>query len=361
MFLQLAQKKSQPKSVPEPLDEELSVQQALHGPDSDKWREAMDTEISSLLQNKTWTLTELPSDRKAVSCKWLLRRKYNPDGSIARYKARLVARGFTQTHGLDYTETFTPVLRMTSLRLLLAIATHFNFTVHQMDVKTAFLNGELEEDIYMQQPPYYESREYPTHSCKLHKAIYGLKQSPRQWYQKFNNFMLTHGYTRFLSNANVYTRSGQDYYLLVAIYVDDIILASGSLDAIHKAKLEFSAAFAMTDMGELTYVLGIQVHHDRSKGVMRLSQRRYAELLLRRFHMESSRGIDTPLPTNSLLSSINGPESLSEQQMMAVVPYSHSIGGVRYLVNRHQAGHMPSYKLPFKVHATSSDGTLAAS
>ncbi|MCO5609585.1 hypothetical protein L7F22_063815 [Adiantum nelumboides] len=332
MLLHLAARKKEPTTLPEPLEEIPTIAEALQGPEADRWREAMDSELTSLLQNNTWTLAELPPDRKAVTCKWLLRKKFNPDGTVARYKAHLVARGFSQTPGLDFNETFSSVLPLASLRILLALAAHYNFHVHQMDVETAFLHGDLTEEIYMQQPPSYESREYPSKLCKLNKSIYGLKQSPRQWYQKFNAFMLAHGYTKFSCDANVYLRTGADSCLLVAIYVDDIILESGSLDAIHVAKLEFSTAFSMTDIGELKYILGIQVQHDRDNGIMRLSQRRYADLLLQHFQMDSCRGIDTPLPVNNRLSAITGPESLSEQRMMADIPYSNAIGGVRYLV-----------------------------
>ncbi|MCO5575371.1 hypothetical protein L7F22_029171 [Adiantum nelumboides] len=285
----------------------------------------MDSEIGSMLQNNTWTLADLPPDCKAVTCKWLLREKYNPDGTVARFKSRLVACRFFQTPGLDYFETFSPILRMESLRKLLALAVHYNFHEHEMDVKTIFLNGKLSEETYMKQPPYYESREYPTKVCKLNKSNYDLKQSSRQWYQKFNQFMISHGFSRFNFDDNMYLRIGKCYLLLVSIYVDEIILVSGLMDAILAPKTEFSKAFFMIDMGELKYILKIEIQHDGENNILRLNQRPSAKLLLKRFHMESSRGIETPLPVINCIFALNGHESLSEQQIISEIPYSNAI------------------------------------
>lgn len=157
------------------LSDPLSVDEALLGPDSDQWRKAMEIEYDSLIKNKTWTLVDRPSNRPIISSKWLFRRKYKSNGSIERFKARFVARGFSQTEGVDYYETFSPVLKMTSLRLLLALATINNYYVHQMDVTTAFLHGELHEEIYITQPSGFINPETASKVCLLHKSLYGLK------------------------------------------------------------------------------------------------------------------------------------------------------------------------------------------
>ncbi|MCO5569492.1 hypothetical protein L7F22_023205 [Adiantum nelumboides] len=186
----------------------------------------MDSEYQSLMENGTWQLVAALPDRNLVTYKWLLRKKLHVDGSISRYKAKLVARGFTQVPGMDYNETFSPVLRITSFRVLIAIAAQFGFLLHQMDLCTAFLNGNLQEEICMTQPDCYISPQHPDYVCRLLKSLYGLKQSPRQWYQRFRQCMLTLGYTRFHSDANVYSHNTFDILLFLAIYVDDIVLLS---------------------------------------------------------------------------------------------------------------------------------------
>lgn len=158
---------------------------------------------------------DLPTGRRPVSYKWVLRCKYRPDGTVERYKARLVARGFSQMVGFDYEDTFSPVLGMTSFRLIVALAAPFSYPIHQADVKTAFLHGDLLEEIYMSQPPLYQSPAAPKKVCRLHKAIYGLKQSPRQWYMKFHTFMIEKGHTYLQSNPNIYIRQGHVTFVLL--------------------------------------------------------------------------------------------------------------------------------------------------
>ncbi|MCO5601917.1 hypothetical protein L7F22_056043 [Adiantum nelumboides] len=238
---------------------EIFLDEALSGPEASSWRQAMDSKYQSLMANGTWQLVPAPPNRKLVTCKWLLRKKFHADGSVSRYKAQLVARGFTQIPGMDYSETFSPVLRITSFRVLIAIAALFGFLLHQMDVRTAFLNGDLQEEIYMSQPDGgYTSLQHPDYVCRLLKALYGLKQSPRQWYLCFHQCMISLGYTRFQSDANVYNHHSTNVLLFLAIYVDDILILSNSQYAIDKAKGELQASFSMIDMGTLHYCLGIQ-------------------------------------------------------------------------------------------------------
>ncbi|MCO5589325.1 hypothetical protein L7F22_043291 [Adiantum nelumboides] len=168
-----------------------------------------------------------------------------------------------------------------------------------MDVRTAFLNGDLQEEIYMSQPDGgYTSLQHPDYVCRLLKALYGLKQSPRQWYLRFHQCMISLGYTRFQSDANVYSRHSTNVLLFLAIYVDDILILSNSQYAIDKAKGELQASFSMTDMGTLHYCLGIQVLQDPSKGLIRISQQTYIQSLLTKFNMSSCKGVETPLPTS---------------------------------------------------------------
>ena len=152
---------------------------AMESSDAEDWKAACDSEIESLDKNKTWEVVPLPKERKAIGCRWVFRVKENQDGIIERYKARLVAKGFSQKYGIDYEETFAPVAKFTSIRIVLSMAAKYGLTLHQMDVKTAFLNGILDEEIYMQQPEGYISNDSPNHVCKLKRSLYGLKQSPR--------------------------------------------------------------------------------------------------------------------------------------------------------------------------------------
>ena len=310
--------------------DDVNIQEALSGTEAISWREAMASEYQSLMENGTWQLVPQPPDRKLVSCKWLLRKKFNADGSISRYKARLVARGFSQVPGMDYNETFSPVLRMTSFRALLATAAQLHLLVHQMDVRTTFLHGNLHEEIYMEQPPGYISQDYPNYVCKLNKSLYGLKQSPRQWYERFNSCMSNLGYVRFQSDPNVYSRNGPNIILLLAIYVDDILILSNSENTLCKAKSELHASFSMQDMGALHYCLGIQVIQDPSQGIIQINQKSYIESLLKKYNMSKCKGIATPLPIS--LKTKTSTSSMTQTSDMVAFPYANILGGIRYLV-----------------------------
>ncbi|MCO5603108.1 hypothetical protein L7F22_057253 [Adiantum nelumboides] len=310
--------------------DEISLDEALSGPEATSWRQAMESEYQSLMDNGTWQLVSSPPSRKLVTCKWLLRKKLKADGTVSHYKGRLVARGFTQVPGMDFTKTFSLVLRITSFRILIAVAALFGFHLHQMDVRTAFLNGDLHEEIYTEQPASYISVQHPNYVCRLLKALYGLKQSPRQWYQRFHQCMVTLGDTRFQSDANLYIRPTAGVLLFLAIYVDDILLLSNSQSALETAKSELHSSFSMTDMGHLHYCLGIQVLQDPFKGFIRISQESYILSLLKKFNMSACKGVETPLPTSLKLKQSESPSALAAA--MEPFLYSNILGGVRYLV-----------------------------
>jgi hypothetical protein len=204
-------------------EEPQTVEEALNGEDAKKWEIAMQEEYDSLLVNNTWSLVPLPKGRKPISCKWVFKIKHGVDGEVERYKARLVARGFTQTFGIDYNETFAPVAKFVSIRCILALAAIEDMEIHQMDVKTAFLNGDLEEEIYMEQPEGF-THEGEHLVCKLHKSLYGLKQSPRAWNQKLDTFLKNIEFTRSDANFCVYVAQVADVKFFIVVYVDDLIL-----------------------------------------------------------------------------------------------------------------------------------------
>ncbi|UYV60463.1 hypothetical protein LAZ67_1001224, partial [Cordylochernes scorpioides] len=206
--------------------EPLNYEDAIVGQNSKQWKLAMDDEFNSLMKNQTWTYVTLPSDRKAIACKWVYKIKQNADGSNKMFKARLVAKGYSQKPGLDYGETFSPVVKFDSIRTILSLCASLDMEMIQLDVKSAFLNGDLEEELYMEQPQGYENPDFPNHVCSLQKSIYGLKQSPRMWNKKFHEFLIKFDLKPSISDSCVYTMKCKQAYILLAIYVDDCLICS---------------------------------------------------------------------------------------------------------------------------------------
>eukprot|EP00253_Pinus_taeda_P002871 PITA_02871 len=245
----------------------------------------MNEEYHSLLANDTWDLVPLPEGRKLVRCKWVYRTKYGPDGKVDKHKARLVAKGFSQGEGIDYTETFSPVAKMNSIRLVLSLAASLKWEVHQMDVKSAFLLGDLHEEIYMEQPIGFIQTDSSL-VCRLKKSLYGLKQAPRAWYAKMDSFLLESGFSRCHSDNTVYTKKVENSLIILVLYVDDLILTGSDPNLINHVKSSLKKKFEMTDLGHLHYFLGLQVL--QSKEGISLSQSKYACDILRHFHMKDS-------------------------------------------------------------------------
>ncbi|KAJ9567352.1 hypothetical protein OSB04_003318 [Centaurea solstitialis] len=213
------------------------------------WKEAMDFEMSALLSNYTWDLVLPPASANIVGSRWLFRHKFDSQGHLARYKARLVAQGFSQQPGLDYDETFSPIVKPATIRTVLSIAVSLNWPIHQLDVKNAFLNGDLTKEVYMKQPPGYVHPSHLNHVCRLRKALYGLKQSPRAWFHRFAVFITSLGFSSSKSDSSlfVYHHGRDTIYLL--LYVDDIILTASSPDLVNRVISRLSSEFKMTDLG----------------------------------------------------------------------------------------------------------------
>src|SRR5205807_9116357 len=251
-------------------------------------------ELSSLRKNETWVVEELPDDRTAIGCRWLFKKK--DDG---RYKVRLVAKGYGQKLGVDYQEMFAPVAKFTTIRLLLALSCESNWDIQGMDVKTAFLNSELEETVYMEIPEGLliptakESREYgrPT-ACRLLKSIYGLKQSPRAWYGRIYNFFIANGFRRSEFDHSLFINYERQVILL--LYVDDLVLAAPSQDQIGWIRRRLHAEFEMTDLGELRTFLGLEIKRNRTLRTLHLSQSKYIEKILEAHGMRHCNPATTP-------------------------------------------------------------------
>ena len=213
--------------------------------------------------NHTWTLTPLPPHKQVVGCRWIYKIKYNADGSIELYKARLVAKGYTQVEGLDCLATFSPVAKLTTVQLILALAAIFDWHLKQLDVNNAFLYGELNEEVYMSLPPGMHPA-YSNQVCKLQKSIYGLKQASRQWFAKLSSFLIQHGYHQSAPDHSLFLKFSGSSTTVLLIYVDDIVLAGNNLFEIQLITGLLDAAFKIKDLGNIKYFLGLEVARNKS-------------------------------------------------------------------------------------------------
>ncbi|KAK9044876.1 hypothetical protein V6N11_058767 [Hibiscus sabdariffa] len=271
-----------------------SIDEALKDP---KWRKAVKEEVCALEKNETWTITDLPQGKKTVGCKWIFVVKYNSNGGVERYKARLVARGFTQTYGLDFIETFAPVAKLNTVRVLLSLAVNCDWRLHQLDVKNAFLNGKLEEEVYMKVPPGLQHIEGANKVCKLNKSLYGLKQSPRAWFERFTAIVLKNGYKQSLADHTLFIKVNSIHKrTILIVYVDDIILTGDDEMEISNFKKFLNKEFEIKDLGKLRYFLGMEVA--RSKDKLVINQRKYVLDLLKETGFLGCKPVDTPMEAN---------------------------------------------------------------
>ena len=218
--------------------------------------------MNSMTSNRVWDLVELHNGVKVVECKWVFKTKKDLLGNIERHKARLVAKGFTQRERINYTETFSLVSKKNSLRIIMALVAHFDFDLHQMDVKTTFLNDNLEEEVYMKQPEGFFSSEGEHLVCKLKKSIYGLKQAFRQWYLKFHEVITSFGFEENIMDQCIYQKVSESKIYFLLLYVDDILFAANDKGLLYEVKQFLSKHFDMKDMGEASYVIDIEIYRE---------------------------------------------------------------------------------------------------
>ena len=281
-------------------EEPQSINEALNGKDANKWKQALEEEYNSLIKNETWEFVPPPEGCNIVGSKWVMKVKRDANGHVDRHKARLVAQGYSQTHGVDYEEVFSPVAKYSSIRTLLALANKHDLEIHQMDVKTAFLNGHIEHDIYMSQPDGFVDPDHPEYVCKLRKSLYGLKQSARCWNQTLDSFLTKNGYRRSDADNCIYVKSIKDSngfisFVILAVYVDDIIPVSNDINMLNAEKELLCKNFEMTDQGEIHFVLGMTINRDRETPTLYINQHKYLESMLERFGMTNCKPIATPL------------------------------------------------------------------
>ncbi|KAK1647072.1 hypothetical protein QYE76_064877 [Lolium multiflorum] len=292
-------------------EDPATYEEAMMSPDSNKWQEAMKSEIGSMYDNKVWTLVDLPDSRKAVENKWIFKRKTDADGNITVYKARLVAKGFRQIQGVDYDETFSPVAKLKSVRILLAIAAFFDYEIWQMDVKTAFLNGDIEEELYM-------------------RSIYGLKQASRSWNRRFDKVIKDFGFIQCHGEACIYKKVSGSSVAFLILYVDDILLIGNDIELLSSVKGYLNNSFSMKDLGEASYILGIKIYRDRSRRLIGLSQSTYLDKILKKFRMDESKKGFLPMLPGKVLSKTQGPATAEERERMSNIPYASAVGSIMY-------------------------------
>ncbi|KAJ9553326.1 hypothetical protein OSB04_017371 [Centaurea solstitialis] len=312
------------------LNEPTSYGEAVSGNESEQWQESTKAEMQSMYDNQVWELTDLPQYCRAVGRKWVFKKKTDMDGNVHTFKARLVAKGFTQTHGIDYDETFSPVAMLKSIRILMAISAYFNYEIWQMDVKTAFLNGKLTEDVYMEQLEGFEDPKNPNKVCKLLRSIYGLKQASRSWNLHFDERIKEFGFAKSEFEPCVYTKFSGSIVTFLVLYVDDILLIGNDVPTLQSVKSWLSKCFQMKDLGEAAYILGIKIYRNRSKRLIGLSQSTYIDKILKRFRMDESKKGFIPMQHGIVLSKSQCPVSSQDQDRMKSVPYASAIGSIMY-------------------------------
>ncbi|GJR99478.1 retrotransposon protein, putative, ty1-copia subclass [Tanacetum coccineum] len=299
------------------LGEPANYKAALLDPESDKWLNAMNVEMQSMKDNEVWILVELPPNGKTVGSKWLFKKKTDMDGAVHTYKARLVAKGYTQTPGIDYEETFSPVADIRAIRILIAIAAYYDYEIWQMDVKTAFLNGYLNEEVYMEQPEGFVNPKYPNRVCKLKRSIYGLKQASRQWNKRFDDEIKKFGFSQNADEPCVYLKASGSNVTFLILYVDDILIMGNSIPMLQDVKSYLGKCFAMKDLGEAAYILGIKIYRDRSRRLIGLCQSAYIEKILkRRYPMENSKVKVSPCKEKLRLRKSQGASNTTELKRM---------------------------------------------
>ena len=310
--------------------EPRSFREATLRSDSEEWIEAALEELLAHARNGTWTLVELPPGRTAVGSRWVFRIKHLPDGEVERYKARLVAKGYSQRPGFDYFETFAGTPKYQAIRTILALAAVEDMHLRSIDISNAFLNGELDEEVYMAQPEGFE-RGGPNIVCRLHKALYGLKQASRTWKIKLATILTQLGFKEIYSDSSIYILQRDSERVLLPVFVDDGTFASNSAPLLDHLVQQLSQHFKLRDLGETSFLLGIQITRDRSRRRIELSQRQYVLEMLERFNMSQCNPVTTPMLPGLRLSAADAPQSEAEREKMRSVPYGNAVGALLYL------------------------------
>lgn len=313
--------------------EPQSLAEARRLPEWSEWEKAIKEELDTLERAGTYVEAEAPAGANIVGSKWVFRIKRDADGHVVRRKARLVAQGFSQVPGVDYFDTYAPVAKLASIRTILAIAARYDLALHQVDIKSAYLNGELEEDevIYMKHAPGYKPPNSGTRVLRLVKTLYGLKQSGRRWYQKFRGILCDHlGFKQCDVDQAVFYRADTESFMIVAVHVDDCTLVAKTDEVVTEFKKGLGEHVEVTDLGELHWLLGMEVRRDRDARTIHVSQHSYIESILRRYNMEELKPLSTPMDDKITLSTSMAPVTSDDFAIMRDVDYRGAVGALMY-------------------------------
>ena len=310
-------------SLPEP----ANVTEALAGPEADLWLQAMNIEMDAMKANDVWQIEKRPYNTNIIKCKWIFKRKYDIDGNIISYKARLVGCGYSQKYGIDYAEVYSPVVRFESIRCIISLAAQNNLLIHAMDVSSAFLNSELSETLYMEQPENFECKDRKNFVCKLNKAIYGLKQSSKCWNSTFSSTLLKMNFKQSIHDSCVYTYFSNDILCIIGLYVDDLILACNSNDFLVNVKNKLQNVYKMKDLGEMKQFLGVNVHHKNDS--IFLEQSNFTENLLAKFGFSDAKPVATPVDISQKLCKLK-----ENDEKFDIDKYQSAVGALLFLSTR---------------------------
>ena len=288
-----------------------------------KWRKAMDAEIQAIKKNNTWELVALPKGMKKIGVKWVFKTKLNEKGEVDKHKARLVVKGYAQRQGIDYSEVFSPVARWDTIRMLLSLAALRGWEVFQLDVKSAFLHGELKEVVYIEQPEGYIRKGEEQKVYQLKKTLYGMKQAPRAWYSRLEDYFAGEGFEKCSYEHTLFMKKEGGRFLVVSLYVDDLIFTGNDLKLCAEFKASMQSEFDMTDLGRMKYFLGVEIHQTEA-GIF-LCQGKYASEILARFGMGSCNAVNNPMVPGTKLSSQEKGEEIDSTE------YKQLIGSLIYI------------------------------
>jgi hypothetical protein len=281
------------------------------------WANAMHEELENFERNQVWTLVDPPHGVNVIGTKWVLKNKQGEDDEVMRNKTRLVAQGYSQVEGQDFGETFAPVARLEEIRILLAFAASKGFKLYQIDVKSDFRNGVIQEDVFVRQPRGFKNPKYPNIVYKLSKALYGLKQAPRAWYARLKTFLLDHGYVMGSVGKTMFTLKHGNDFLLVQIYMDDIIFGGSSHSLVSSFQAIMENEFQISMMGELTFFLGIQVKQTM-EGTF-VHQAKFMKDLIKKFAMADAKPVLTLMSMMTALDPDEDGEAVNQKEYMSMI------------------------------------------
>jgi hypothetical protein len=307
-------------------EEPRTFREAMNSKLKERWKEAIESEFSSLKENKTWMVSELPNGKKTIKTRWVFRIKLNERNEPERFKARLVVKGYNQEYGIDYNETFAPVIKQQALKLFLAIAVNEGLEVHHADISTAFLNGDLEEEVYIDVPEGFDEKLKSNQVLRLLKALYGLKQAPRAWSKKLVTTLKYMGLNQCKADNCIFFNKS----LVIAVYVDDLLIAS-NIREIELFKKQLSSSFKMRDLGKINYMLGIKFEY-AINGTMLLNQKHFINKLIEEFNLQLSKENDIPIQPNHNLTRDLTNEKESLRELVDATKYRQVIGKLLYLM-----------------------------